>query len=59
MSSIVYGHVWPWHNDNVNTIFVDTHVKSMRIPAIAEGCDVKDAWGGIIRDREAYLWDLK
>jgi prepilin-type N-terminal cleavage/methylation domain-containing protein len=55
----VYGGCWPWHGDMVNTIFTDTHVRSMRIAQLAAGCDVRDGWGGTIYDREAYVWDLQ
>ncbi len=55
----VYGGSWPWHGDLVNVIFTDTHVKTMKIPQIAAGCEVKDGWTGRIYDRDAYLWDLK
>jgi prepilin-type N-terminal cleavage/methylation domain-containing protein len=55
----VYGGVWPWHADNAQVIFTDTHVKAMTIGQIAAGCDVRDGWEGPITDREAYLWDLK
>jgi prepilin-type N-terminal cleavage/methylation domain-containing protein len=54
----VYGGSWPWHGDLVNVIFIDTHVRALRIPQLAAGCDVRDGWGGTIYDREAYLWDL-
>jgi prepilin-type N-terminal cleavage/methylation domain-containing protein len=55
----VYGGTWPWHGDIANVIFSDTHARSMRIPQIADGCDVKDKMAGYIWDRERYLWDLK
>ncbi|MEP0766291.1 MAG: prepilin-type N-terminal cleavage/methylation domain-containing protein [Fimbriimonadia bacterium] len=55
----VYGGSWPWHGDLVNVIFTDTHVKTMKIPQIAAGCEVKDKWTGRIFDRDAYLWDRK
>ena len=54
----VFGAVWPWHNERVSVAFVDGHVKSMHIKQLAAGCDVQDAWGGAITDRDAYLWDL-
>jgi type II secretion system protein G len=57
----VYGGVWPYHlgGEQAIVIFTDTHVKTMKIPQIAAGCDVRDAWGGQILDRDAYLWDLQ
>lgn len=55
----IYGGTWPWHFDLATVIFTDTHVKHLRIPQIAAGCEVKTGWGGRIFDREAYLWDRK
>jgi prepilin-type N-terminal cleavage/methylation domain-containing protein/prepilin-type processing-associated H-X9-DG protein len=54
----VFGGAWPWHNDMANVAFADGHVKSMKMGALTAGCDVKNAWGGRIFDRNAYLWDL-
>jgi len=54
----VFGGVWPWHTDMVNVGFVDGHAKSMRVSQLAVGCDVKNAWGGVIFDKNAYLWGL-
>lgn len=57
----VYGGVWPWHTSNVNAIvsFADGHVKVMRIPALAVGCDVRNGFQGYILDPTKYLWDLR
>ena len=52
----VFGGVWPWHGNIVNTAFVDSHVKPMRIPQLTAGCNVQDYWGGVIYDKGAYLW---
>jgi prepilin-type N-terminal cleavage/methylation domain-containing protein/prepilin-type processing-associated H-X9-DG protein len=54
----VFGGAWPWHGDRVNAAFADGHVKSLHIKQLAAGCDVQDAWGGVITDRDAYLWDI-
>lgn len=55
----VFGGVWAWHTDFVNTAFCDGHVKSLKINALTAGCSVKDAWGGAIVDKSAYMWDLQ
>jgi len=53
----VYGGVWPWHTAMALTAFCDTHVKPLKIPALAAGCDVKNGSSGFIVDKTAYLWD--
>lgn len=57
----VYGGVWPWHTSNTNAIvtFADGHVRAMRIPAIAQGCDVRQGHQGYIIDESKYMWDLR
>lgn len=69
----VFGGVWPFHmggnkgNDtfrrrnesNATVAFLDGHVKAMRIDQIANGCNVSNGWGGVIYDRDLYLWDLE
>ncbi len=58
LAANVFGAVWPWHGERVTVAFVDGHVKSLHINQLAAGCDVQDAWGGAITDRDAYIWDL-
>jgi prepilin-type N-terminal cleavage/methylation domain-containing protein/prepilin-type processing-associated H-X9-DG protein len=55
----VFGFTWPWHSEMANVAFTDGHVKTMRMEALAAGCDVKDAWQGAIFEPEKYLWDLE
>lgn len=55
----VFGGVWPWHGDIVNTAFVDGHCKPYRVSQLAAGCNVKDSWGGVIYDDSQYLWSGK
>jgi type II secretory pathway pseudopilin PulG len=70
----IFGGVFPFHlankaagqqtwnrrNDGIVCMsFCDGHSKAMRIDAIAAGCDVRNAWGGFIFDRDRYLWDLQ
>jgi prepilin-type processing-associated H-X9-DG protein len=52
----VYGGAWAWHSDTVTVAFCDGHVKALNIGALTAGCDVKDYWGGVIYDQDAYLW---
>lgn len=54
----VYGRAWPWHGKFATTAFCDGHVKALTMSALSAGCDVKDRWGGIVTDRDKYLWDL-
>jgi prepilin-type N-terminal cleavage/methylation domain-containing protein len=57
----VYGGVWPWHlgGGQAVVIFTDTHVKTLTIPQLVDGCTVSDGFGGAITDRDRYLWDLQ
>lgn len=54
----VFGGVWPWHNGMVNAAFVDGHAKAFTVSGLTAGCNVKDAWGGPIMDKSAYMWGL-
>jgi len=54
----IYGNAWPWHNGRVNVVRVDGSVKSIAIGALTAGCDVKEAWRGLIQDPDAYMWDI-
>jgi prepilin-type N-terminal cleavage/methylation domain-containing protein len=53
----VFGGVWPYYAQNATTGFMDGHVKSLKIGQISNGCNVIDNWGGLITDKNAYLWD--
>jgi prepilin-type N-terminal cleavage/methylation domain-containing protein/prepilin-type processing-associated H-X9-DG protein len=55
----VFGGVWPWHNGWANIAWADGHSKAMRMAQVTQGCQVLNAWGGRIFDKEKYLWDLK
>jgi prepilin-type N-terminal cleavage/methylation domain-containing protein/prepilin-type processing-associated H-X9-DG protein len=54
----VFGGVWPRHLQMTNVAWADGHVKTLTIGALTAGCDVQDNWGGVIFDREKYLWDI-
>jgi len=54
----VFGGVWAYHTQFVSTAFVDGHVKAYKITQLTAGCNVLTAWGGVITDKNAYLWDL-
>jgi prepilin-type N-terminal cleavage/methylation domain-containing protein/prepilin-type processing-associated H-X9-DG protein len=54
----VFGGSWPWHNEMCDVAFADGHVKTMKINAMTQGCDVRPAWTGRIFNKNLYLWDL-
>ncbi len=58
-SGHLYGNAWPWHNGRVNVARVDGSVKALPITKLAEGCDVRDDWRGLIDVPGDYMWDLK
>lgn len=53
----VFGGVWPYYSQTATTGFMDGHVKSLKIGQVSAGCNVLPAWGGVITDKNAYLWD--
>ena len=53
----VYGGVWPWHTEMALTAFCDGHVKPLKVTTLAAGCNVKNGSGGLITDKNTYLWD--
>lgn len=55
----VFGGVWPWHGNMVNVAFNDGHAKAYTVSGLTVGCNVQDAWGGPIYDKDAYLWGLQ
>ena len=57
----LYGGVWPWHTSSTLTVvsYSDGHVNAKRIPALTQGCDVRNGWGGRIIDPNRYIWDLE
>ena len=59
LSGNVYGYAWPWHGDRFSVVFCDGHTKSLDAARLSKGCEVKDGWGGVITDRQEYLWDLQ
>ncbi len=54
----VFGGAWAWHSGIANINFADGHAKGMRMSQTTQGCDVQNAWAGLIFDKEKYLWDL-
>lgn len=57
----VYGGVWPWHTSSTLAIvsYADGHVNAKRIPALTQGCDVRNGFQGTIIDPSRYIWDLE
>jgi prepilin-type N-terminal cleavage/methylation domain-containing protein len=69
----VFGGSWPWHmgkNRGANTwkrrnegvvvtVYVDSHVKPLKVDALTNGCDVRSAMAGRIFDKDAFQWDLE
>jgi prepilin-type N-terminal cleavage/methylation domain-containing protein/prepilin-type processing-associated H-X9-DG protein len=55
----VFGGAWPWHQKMANVMFADGHAKAMQMGAIADGCNVLAGWGGLIFDRNKYIWDYE
>jgi prepilin-type N-terminal cleavage/methylation domain-containing protein len=59
-SKAMGAQTWTRRNEGVVTVsFLDGHSKPLRIDRITAGCDVRNAWGGFIFDRESYIWDLQ
>lgn len=52
------GGLWPWHANHLTAAFADGHIKRITLDQVADGCNVRPAWGGHIYDRGRYLWDL-
>jgi hypothetical protein len=57
LSSFRYGLAWPWHDGRLNVFLVSGGAKSVTSGHLTEGCDVRDEWGGFIRDTSNYSWD--
>lgn len=53
------GGLWPWHSGRLTAVMGDGSVKSMTIEKIADGCEVRQRWGGYITDTQRYVWDLR
>ena len=56
--SINNGGLWPWHGEHLTAAFADGHIRRITIDQASDGCGVRPAWGGLVFDRERYLWDL-
>jgi prepilin-type N-terminal cleavage/methylation domain-containing protein len=54
----VFGGAWPWHSGIANVGWADAHASGKVMSAVTAGCDVRNAWGGFIFDKEKYVWDL-
>lgn len=52
-----YGRAWAWHLDRTITVRIAGGVRAQTLNELASGCDVRDKWGGLIRDSGRYLWD--
>lgn len=52
-----FGRAWAWHMDRTITVRVAGGARAQTMAELAAGCDVRDKWGGLIRDSGRYLWD--
>lgn len=55
----VFGGAWAWHGGNAVVGWADGHVSVRRMSNLTAGCNVLQAWGGRIFDKEKYVWDLR
>ena len=53
------GGLWAWHTGRLTAVLGDGSVKAIPIEKIADGCDVRQRWGGLINDVNRYMWDLR
>ncbi len=58
LSKFVYGMAWPWHDKRMNMGRAMGGSKSVVVPQLSEGCDVKSDWAGYISDPSKYTWDV-
>jgi prepilin-type N-terminal cleavage/methylation domain-containing protein len=54
-----FGRAWPWHQGRATVAQINGSVKSMTMEQLASGCDVRENWGGTVRDLGNYAWDTK
>lgn len=54
-----YGGVWPWHNNRVNVVRLDSSAKSLSLNSLTAGCEALARWTGKITDNDSYMWDLR
>ena len=54
-----FGGAWPRHNGQMNVLFVDGRVKSVRPMSLVAGCALQDNLQGDIFDSMQYSWDLQ
>lgn len=52
-----YGRAWAWHMERTVSVRVAGGIRSHRLEDLAAGCDVRDKWGGLIKDSGRYAWD--
>lgn len=57
ISELRYGFAWPWHDGRVNIARVSGGTVSLNPMQLAEGCDLRESWGGLIRDSDRYVWN--
>lgn len=54
-----YGNAFPWHNGRMNVARLDGSVTNRTPAQLGVGCDVQNAWQGMIEDPERYMWDVR
>lgn len=54
-----YGGVWPWHNNRVTAIRLDTSAKAYSVKSLMAGCTGESNWQGLISNPDDYIWDLR
>ncbi len=54
-----YGGAWPWHRGRMTVLFVDGRAKPLSPTQLARGCNVENAFQGVIVDPNNYNWDLQ
>jgi prepilin-type N-terminal cleavage/methylation domain-containing protein len=62
----VFGGAWPYYGGKgtstgarMSVGFADGHAKTMTVPQVADGCNVKDGSVGTAYDLNRYLWDTR
>lgn len=50
------GGAWARHNDRLNVARLDGSARSITMPSLTDGCQVKTGWRGSIIDRARYVW---
>lgn len=58
-SWLEFGGTWPWFNNRFRVTYMDSHVGTVALGRLADGCDLKPRWGGKVTDHDRYMWDLR